>query len=93
MICHDDDVETAVQAYLLEAVHKLTHYLIHTLECFNQLQETGETNKHAHSTAGKISWKHLPGMWVVVILGLAHARKQMAMIEGVSESEAGTVQK
>lgn len=44
MICHDDDVETAVEANLLQTIHKLTNDPIHPLDCFNQLQETSETH-------------------------------------------------
>lgn len=41
-----DDVDAAVQAHLLEAVHKLAHDSIYSLERRNHLQET-----KAHSNA------------------------------------------
>lgn len=44
MICQDNEVQTAVEADLLEAVHELTDDLIHSLKSFNQLHETDETN-------------------------------------------------
>lgn len=40
VICQDDDVDTAVEADLLEAVHELTHDPVYFLDCQNQLQDT-----------------------------------------------------
>ena len=48
MICQDDDVEAAVHANLLQAIHELTNDLIHTLDCLNQLQGTDKRNKTRH---------------------------------------------
>lgn len=41
VICQDDDVETAMKANLLEAVHQLTDDPVYALQGQNQLQETG----------------------------------------------------
>lgn len=41
VICQDDDVETAMKADLLEAVHQLTDDPVYVLQGQNQLQETG----------------------------------------------------
>lgn len=56
MIGHNDDVETTVQAYLLEAIHELTNDLIHTLERFNQLEGTSETDTNIEQPAKYISF-------------------------------------
>lgn len=40
VICQDDDVETAMKADLLEAVHQLTDDPVHALQGQNQLQGT-----------------------------------------------------
>lgn len=39
MISQDDDVETSVEADLLQAVHQLTHDPVHVLDGRNHLQD------------------------------------------------------
>lgn len=47
MISNNNDVQTAMQVNLLQAIHELTHYFIHSLDGGNNLREMSETNKHS----------------------------------------------
>ena len=49
VIGHNDDVDAAVQAELLEAVHQLTHDLVHAPDGVDQLEAAGETNTIPHT--------------------------------------------